>query len=214
MCLMTTRKVSRPKIHGKRIQFIAPPPLNTEVFRELYFAFYKILYNDNMSGTARALDISINTAKGWIHTPPKNAHTNVWLKHVLMEQIKYAQHHKTKEMRTRAAEALQHINTYAKSDFRPTADPGVEVEAEDIDTGPTVARFLLEIVSKEGPMSTTKLRGGRFSHTSPRTYRRAADQLCLDRLTRGFGDDKETWYFLPGDEQAIPESDHTNLRSH
>lgn len=193
---MTSRPVIRPKIYAKRFEDWEPPPLNTDLFHTLYFVLRVILYNHNTSAVARLLNIDRRTADRWITEPPKYHWINGTLRQIIRDRIKYAQHHKTKKIRLRAKEALDHLNAYAKE--RTYAADGTEHADEHIDTGGLCARALLEIVARK-PISTAELRRGKYSIYTLRAYRLAAEQLCLDKRTTGFGPEKITWYALPGD---------------
>jgi hypothetical protein len=198
--LMTTRKVTRSKINRQRVQTWEPRPLNKAEFHELYFTLRVIINKGSISATARQLGLSRKTADRWITIPPTDPHYNISLRSVVMELIKWCQHHKSKEIRQRAREALDHINKYAKQ--RSFASDGTEHIDDDIDTGDTCARELLEHLTRKSYISTRELRAGKYSSFSLQAYRLAAVRLCLDKRTDGFGDDKVTWYALPGELPA------------
>lgn len=193
---MTSRQVIHPKTNRERLEDWEPPSLNKTEFHELYFALRVILYQGNNSATARTIGISRRTADRWITEPPQDPWAAITMRYILMDRIKYAQHHHTKAVRRRAKEALDHINIHAKK--RTYASDGTEHMDHEIDHTGLCARALLEIVARK-PISTAELRKGRYSTYTLRSYRRAAEQLCLDKRTTGFGPEKITWYALPGD---------------
>lgn len=174
---------------------IAFPPADDNLFHDLFDILHETCLNGNWSATARILDVSIPTAKRWNQHPPKQRWWPDLLQIAIRECTRQMRLSAHKKHRKRAALAADQLSRHG------LRDAAEQLEKDDIaDEG--CVRNLLAIIN-EAPgqtISTAELKKSRYSSEySLRAYRYAAERLCLDKETEGFGADKVTYWSMPRD---------------
>jgi hypothetical protein len=169
------------------------PPMDEDRFHELFDILHDGCFEGNWAATARALGVSINTAKKW----SKEAPTRYWETNNVLQAIKYIHSlmasSKHKQHRTRAAKIVVQLKRQ-----------NLELDAEHLEQNTSAhGEALLHLIStlawtKLREMSTEELHlAANSGGFSKRILRQAAEQIGLPKETRGFGKDKITWYSIP-----------------
>lgn len=174
---------------------IAFPPADDGLFHDLFDILHETCLNGNWRATARILDTSVPSLKRWNQNPPKQRYWSTVLIHAIRECTREMRQSVHKKHRKRAMLAIQQLSRHR------IKDAAEELEKDDIaDDG--VVRHLLGIIN-EAPGQTIKvsdLRKAKYSgEYSMRAFRYAAERLCLDKETEGFGEDKVTYWSMPRD---------------
>lgn len=174
---------------------IALPPADDGLFHDLFDILHETCLGGNWSATARVLDVSIPALKRWNKHPPKQRYWPLVLTHTIRECTRQLRNSPTKKHRKRAALAAAQLSRHRLGDAAETLQ-----KDEIADDG--CARYLLTLIN-EAPgqtISTAELRKAKHSGAySIRAYRYAAERLCLDKETEGFGADKVTYWSMPRD---------------
>lgn len=174
---------------------IAFPPHNPDLFHDLFDILHETCLDGNWAATARILDTSIPSLKRWNTAPPKQRYWLHVLSHAIREVASQLRQSKHKKHRKRAKLAIDQLSRHNFTDL------AAKLTNDDIaDDG--AVRTLLTIIN-EAPGQTIKvsdLKKAKYSgEHSLRAYRYAAERLCLDKETEGFGDEKETYWSMPRD---------------
>ena len=175
--------------------FIAFPPADDNLFHDLFDILHETCLGGNWSATARILDVRPSTLKRWNKEPPQQRFWPIVLTHAIRECTRQLRMSPTKKHRKRAALAADQLARHR------LADAAEELQKDEIaDDG--CARHLLTIIN-EAPGQTIKvtdLKKAKYSgEYSMRAFRYAAERLCLDKETEGFGADKVTYWSMPRD---------------
>lgn len=171
------------------------PPADDDRFHELFDILHETCLNGNWSATARVLDVSVPTCRRWNTKPPQQRFWPVLLAHAIRECCRTLRSSPTKKHRKRARLAIDQLSRHS---YATEAD---QLERDEI-AEDGCARYLLTLIN-EAPgqtISTAELRKAKHSGAySMRAFRYAAERLCLDKETEGFGADKVTYWSMPRD---------------
>lgn len=175
--------------------FITFPPADDGLFHDLFDILHETCLNGNWSATARILDVRTSTLKRWNQNPPQQRFWPIILTAAIRECCRQLRMSPTKKHRKRAALAAEQLSRHR------LADAAAELEKDEVaDEGCT--KRLLQIIN-EAPGQTiavNDLKKARYSgEYSLRAFRYAAERLCLDKETEGFGADKITYWSMPRD---------------
>lgn len=174
---------------------IAFPPADDNLFHDLFDILHETCLNGNWSATARVLDVRASTLKRWNQQPPQQRFWPSVLIHAIRECTRQMRQSGVKKYRKRASLAIDQLSRHRLK------DAAEELQKDEIaDDG--VVRHLLSIIN-EAPGQTIKvsdLKKAKYSgEYSMRAFRYAAERLCLDKETEGFGADKVTYWSMPRD---------------
>lgn len=174
---------------------IAFPPADDNLFHDLFDILHETCLNGNWTATARVLDVAVPTLKRWNQNPPQQRFWPVLLTHAIRECTRQMRGSAHRKHRKRADLAIQQLSRHGLK------DAAEQLQTDDIaDDG--CARHLLMLIN-EAPGQTIKvsdLKKARYSgEYSMRAFRYAAERLCLDKETEGFGADKVTYWSMPRD---------------
>lgn len=170
-----------------------PQQMNEEHFHTLFDILHDGCFEGNWKATSRALQISEKTARRWATTAPKRAGELHLLHRTIKEIHQWMSGSKHKKIRKRAEKVLGQLHRHGLEQMAEYMEFNTHSEAE----------ALLHLVSviahtPHREISTEELHkvanSGGFSK---RTLRRAAEQIGLTKETRGYGEDKITWYIIP-----------------
>ena len=179
--LMKTRKFGKYEL----------PPLDEDLFEELFHILHSVLLNSNWAATSRTLGVSRATAMKWVNSPPKNPWWNFVLRHVIRELTRQLRMSHIKAHRKRARLALHRLQEL----------PAVSGEPVEVDWDPDESVQEVLIALNEAPgqtLTTAELK--RITSLTARQIRAAAIRLCLVREVEGFGEDKVAYYSIPRDK--------------
>lgn len=172
----------------------APKPLNTETFEGLYSILRVTVCHGNMSQVAKLLNISRATAFRWIDQPPQH----YWWNHVLTAILNDV----TDEMLAGTNKLHRQYAHKARREMKEYIPRNEELLEYDRSQDSDARRHILSLFREHDQLDSRMLRKAAYSGGYPfRTLSRAIQYLELHKETRGFGEDKTTYYRLPdGDD--------------
>ena len=168
--------------------------MDEEQFHDLFDVLHDGCFMGNWTATARALGISVTTARKWSTHPPKRPQEAKMIELTIREVHAYMSSHRSKKMRKRAVKVWNQI-------ARGNLEEAQLIEANTHSNSGAV-RHLLKLISQKpnGEIDTEELfKVANMGGYNRRTLQSAAEHLQLDKETKGFGKDKITWYKLPRD---------------
>lgn len=182
------RTIPRPKAPVSKF---TPTPLDPTIFTQLYDILLYDCFEGNYSATARALSISILSARKYEKAPP----TNAWWSFVLLKTIKEVHQFLAQSSRSKyRLRARRVLSALSKTQFHEDA----EYMLWNQNSASLAVRHLLSVMVKHKKIDVKDLRkAGISGGYSIRILRHAAQILQLERETVGYGEDKITYWVLP-----------------
>lgn len=175
------------------ISKFTPQPLDEDLFFNLFDILHDGCFSGNWSATSRVLGLHPRTTREWSKKPPKGPWWNHILQAAIMEVYRSMANSTHKKTRKRAAVVRGMLH---KAELHQLKDYMEYNEANN-----STVRLELLVHINEAPgqeLSTRDLRKAAYMGAyNQNSVREAAKQLCLIRETRGFGDDKQTFYRMP-----------------
>jgi hypothetical protein len=176
---------------------VSAQQLDTEAFHDLLGIFLTHICAGNMSTATQLLGMSRPTINKWRSNPPKQAWWIVTLTHIMDQAITELLASTRKTERQAAVTAREQMMPYRQRS-RKALEANLELE-EVVGTTPC-RRHILTMLNEHGQVSTRMLRKpahcGGFSQSQIKRALASFDGE-LDKETRGFGEDKVTYYRLP-----------------
>lgn len=167
-----------------------PKELDQELFHELFHILHGSMLRGNYSATSRVLGCTRKTAIRYATTAP----TQWWWNKLLVEVIKdvYA------DLVQSGSKLSRGYAKRAMTDLMRVIPRDAEYMEFNAANNDGARKHLLSLFRELDQVSTRQLKLPRFSGGhSPRILRRAAEELELDKVTEGYGDEKVTYYRLP-----------------
>jgi len=169
-----------------------PKPMDEEQFHHLFDVLHDGCFLGNWTATARALGISVTTARKWSTTPPKRPHEAKVIELAIREVHEYMTSHRSKKIRKRANKVWNQI-------ARGDPEKAKLIEANTHSNSGAISH-LLKLISQKPTLeidSEELFKLANMGGYNRRTLQSAAEHLQLEKETKGFGKDKITWYKLP-----------------
>ena len=166
-------------------------PLDEDLYFELFDILHDGIFRGNYNATARCLSVSRPTAMKMAHTAPRQHYWNGVLRQTIQELLQNMATSRHKRIRERVLEVKSRLNRSSK------AFALAEYIQWNENNNSGAVLHLAKLIRRRplGEISTRELRlPANSGGYSMRTLRQAADILMLRKETRGFGEDKETWY--------------------
>lgn len=182
-----------PKIRGSTTTKYKPPKWTKQSaldWLELMIILHDELFNHNWSATARALQVTIPTAKCWYAQEPKRTCELENLRAVVKSVIRFMQQSKHKGTRKKAIDALTKMRRFK---LQTTLHDELIVEADEINS---TSMHIISTIAWEPQRQielSELLSAGRLQHVTRRQARRAVDELGLTKTQTGAGKDKKLW---------------------
>lgn len=165
------------------------PTLDLEEFRALYNALYAVF--GSLRKAAKAMDISYPTYIRWEKHPPTWAYYNMVMEQVLRAKLRGL------KIDRRSFTSQQHYRlTQLLGKLHSTKDILNEIEGE-ADHIKECADYLRTKLMTKGMYFDELRKPAHSGGYSPDALRRAAKKLAVVKDTRGFGDDKRSYWRLP-----------------
>lgn len=171
----------------------SPPKIDEEKFHTLFDILHDGCFESNWSATARALQISEKTARRWAIKAPKRYWEYSNLHQAVKEVHRYMAGSKHKKIRTRAAKVLGQLNRNGLERIAEYMEWNTSSESEAI-------LHLISTIAWQPhrEISTEELfKAANAGGFSRRTLQRVADEVGLEKETKGYGENKVTWYSIP-----------------
>lgn len=170
-----------------------PPAMDEEMFHTLFDILHDNCFRGNYSATARALQISVLTARKWAITPPKRH----WELHNLHKAIKevhnYMAASKHKKIRKRADHVVGRLRFEG---LETMADTFEQRAANHSEACAHVLSLIAHRPTRE-ISSDEMFLAANMGGFSKRILTYALGQMGIEHRTRGAGKDKMTWYYIP-----------------
>lgn len=170
-----------------------PASMDEDKFHTLFDILHDGCFEGNWRATSRALQISEKTARRWSTQAPKRSAELHILHKTLREVHAWMASSKHKKIRKRAEKVLGQLHRHGLERMAEYMEFNTQAEHE----------ALLHLVSviahtPHREISTEELhKAANSGGFSKRTLRLAAEQIGLPKETRGYGEDKITWYMIP-----------------
>lgn len=188
-----TKRQRKSRPHKGSMAKYSPQPQNEDRFHKLFDVLHDYCFKGNWTATARALQISVNTAKAWSNEAPKRYWEIYTLERCIKEVHAYMTAHKQKVVRDRAAQVLGALQAAKEHDMADLLE--AQTHSEDR-AGLHLISLLAHSPMRE--MSTVDLfKSGNLGPFKRRTMQHARRQLGIKKHTRGYGEDKETFWYIP-----------------
>lgn len=169
-----------------------PRELDTHTFEGLYSILSATLCHGNLTMVAKVLGVSRTTAIRYSTRPPKAYWWNQLLINVMDDLIAELMQSTNKLHKQWAYQATRLMSEYRQK----TKEKGL-LEA-DVTSNSEARRHILSLFRDRDEITTRMIRKPKYSGGyAQRTLIRALESLELDKETRGFGEDKVTYYRLP-----------------
>jgi len=171
----------------------SPPEINEEKFHQLFDILHEGCFEGNWTATSRALQVNQRTIRRWSKTAPKRYWEYVNLHSAVKEVHRWMAASKHKKIRIKAEKVLGQLRRNGLETIAEYMEWNTNSESEAIIH---LISTLAHTPHRE--MSTEELhKTANSGGFSKRTLRLAAEQVGITKETRGYGEDKITWYIIP-----------------